>query len=144
MRGEGKDQLQSEAKDQLQGKNPMAKIGCLKKEPFAKINLAARKFTQILCPSKHHETRVTIPTDDVLKELVKKNPENFWLSGVECNNHGEFNFMTSDGKRTKQMSEFPMQDVIFPEKIKETRTVEVYHTDVVRAFKFFDDKNSLI
>jgi hypothetical protein len=72
-----------------------------------------------------------------LKTVVIKKKQK--LRGVE------WNFITSDGERTVLKGSEPMATVFFPDTIKQTRKVAVFHTAIsLSALRFFDDKNAII
>ncbi len=81
-------------------------------------------------------------------DLAKKGTKDFFLAGFS-NDGGKgvrYNFISSDGQRTEQKSDQPMQDFMMPETCKQTRKVEVYcyGTTHLSGFKFFDINNTLL
>ncbi len=79
-------------------------------------------------------------------DLAKKGSKDFFLAGFSSGGGCRYNFIASDGQRTEQKSDQPMQDFMMPETCKQTRKVEVYcdGTYLVCGFKFFDINNTLL
>ncbi len=79
-------------------------------------------------------------------DLAKKGSKDFFLAGFSNGGGCRYNFIASDGQRTEQKSDQPVQDFMMPETCKQTRKVEVYcyGTIHLEGFKFFDINNTLL
>lgn len=112
---------------------------------FQLFDLKNIKLSQITAKTNNTKNPIFFPSEETRDELVASGIKDLSLVGFKCcTKNSTFKFILSNGMETDGHDYYTTYTTRMIPKDQKIKKVQIFHSNNVRGFKFFDEKKALI